>query len=259
MLVADRVTVEARGILTDAGWSWLDRRGRLHLRAPAVRVDVDVEGTALTTGPGPSGPAIRGMGGIGVACWLCEHPGLSLSPTRNRAELGLAPSTISTAVTRLKAAGLVEDDGTGVFPELFWELAAAWRPARTWVASCPDPADNSAEPGEPGWRVSGSAAAAAWGAPIVAAGDGELELYVRSPVEVSIALRRYGTAEPGRGAATLAVPPTTAVGVPPRRGTPSVSSWPAAPVVAVALDLAQDPSRGREVLASWERPDAVWR
>ena len=32
LLVADRITAEARIILTDSGWSWLDRRGQLHLR-----------------------------------------------------------------------------------------------------------------------------------------------------------------------------------------------------------------------------------
>jgi hypothetical protein len=260
LLVADRITAEAREILTAGGWSWLDRRGRLHLRAPAVRVDLDLDSP---TSPGTAmseGSAISGRGGISVAYWLCGNPGRSLSPTRNRAELSLAPSTISTAVSRLTDVGLVDDNGAGVFPELFWELAARWRPERTWIAARPDPsAHTSADPGEPGWRLSGSAAAAAWGAPIVTTTGGHLELYVRRPVEVSIAIRRYGATQPGLGAAALAVAATTAVVAPPLPGTPFVDGWPAAPLVAVALDLAQDPARGREILQAWEHPDAVWR
>lgn len=260
LLVADRVTSEARDILSGGGWSWLDRRGRLHLRAPAVRVDLDLDSSASPGTAVSAGSAISGRGGISVAYWLCANPGRSLSPTGHRAELSLAPSTISTAVSRLAEAGLVDDNGAGVFPELFWELAAKWRPERTWIAARPDPAANtSADPGEPGWRVSGSAAAAAWGAPIVTTSGGHLELYVRGPVEVSIATRRYGIAQPGLGAASLALAATSAVVAPPGPGTPSIGGWPAAPLVAVALDLAQDPARGREILRAWEHADAVWR
>ena len=62
LLVADRITAEGRTILIDAGWSWLDRRGQLHLRAPGVRVDLAVPTaervTASTAGPpSPGDPA----------------------------------------------------------------------------------------------------------------------------------------------------------------------------------------------------------
>jgi hypothetical protein len=46
LLVADSVTAQGRTLLTDAGWSWFDRRGQLHLRAPRSA------GTAAPTSDG---------------------------------------------------------------------------------------------------------------------------------------------------------------------------------------------------------------
>ena len=132
LLVADRITAEARTILTDAGWSWLDRRGLLHLRGPGVRVDQPVPPAERATAS-TAGPAIAGRSGITVAYWLCAHPGERVSPNRHAAVLGLAPSTISTTVRRLSDAGLVDENGAAIAPELFWELAAVWRSERTWL------------------------------------------------------------------------------------------------------------------------------
>jgi hypothetical protein len=258
-LVADRITADARTVLNEAGWSWLDRRGRLHLRAPGVRVDTDVTPTAASSASQPQAP-VAGRGGITVAYWLCAHPADRMSPTRHASALGLAPSTISVAVQRLADAGLV-DGGNGVFPELFWELAAVWRTPRIWLAAAPD-ADDHRQPDAGGtrWSRTGTAAAAAYGAPVVTAAGGPVELYVPGPVDVTISLRRYGAAEAGAGAAVLAVAPATSV-VSADTGEPdlSIDGWPAAPVLAVALDLAQDRARGREILGEWSIDGDVWR
>jgi hypothetical protein len=258
-LVADRITAEARNILTDAGWSWLDRRGQLHLRASGVRVDQAVppaeRGTAST-----AGPAITGRSGITIAYWLSAHPGQSLSPNRDAAVLGLAPSTVSTTVRRLAEAGLVDEAGTAIAPDLFWELAAAWRTERTWLLRRPDPKQHVlSDPLAASWRMTGTAAAAAYGAPLTSAGEGPLELYVTGPVELSIAVRRYGAAAPGAGSAVIAVPPTSLV---TERNedeeTPMIDRWPTAPLVAVALDVAQDTGRGREILEQWSAGHGIW-
>lgn len=258
LVVADRITAEARDLLTDAGWSWLDRRGRLHVRAPGVRVDVDVPPEEASA-PTDTGPAVAGRGGLSVGYWLCEHPGDALSPTKSAPRLGLAPSTISTAVRRLADAGLVNADGRGIFPELFWELAAAWRPARAWLLAVPEAsAHRSPDPLASGWRRTGTAAAVAYGAPVATAGGEPFELYVTGPVDISIALRRYGAAQPGLGPAVVAVPPVSDV-VSGDPNLPMVDGWQAAPKLAVALDLAQDRARGREILQGWDTPGAVWR
>ena len=153
LLVADRITAEARNILTDAGWSWLDRRGQLHLRGPGVRVDLPVPSAKRATAS-TSGPAIAGRSGIAVAYWLCAHPGESVSPNRHAAVLGLAPSTISTTVRRLAEAGLVAEDGAAIAPELFWELATVWRTERTWLLLPPDPNEHvPLDSLAPSWRM----------------------------------------------------------------------------------------------------------
>jgi hypothetical protein len=259
ILVADRITAEARTLLTEAGWSWLDRRGRLHLRGPGVRVDQPVPPAERATAS-TAGPAITGRSGITVAYWLCAHPAERVSPNRHAAVLGLAPSTISTTVRRLANAGLVDEDGAAVAPELFWELAAVWRADRTWLVRRPDPNEHVPfDPLVPSWRMTGTAAAAAYGAPLAAAGEGVLDLYVTGPVELSIATRRYGVAAPGAGSAVIAIPPTSLVTERNHDGViPSIKGWPAAPLVAVALDVAQDRGRGREILEGWSAGHDIW-
>jgi len=107
--------------------------------------------------------------------------------------------------------------------------------------------------------MTGTAAAAAYGAPLAAAGEGVLDLYVTGPVELSIATRRYGAATPGAGSAIIAVPPTPLVTERTEDDvTPTIEGWPAAPLVAVALDVAQDAGRGREILEEWRAGHDIW-
>jgi hypothetical protein len=158
----------------------------------------------------------------------------------------LAPSTISVGSRRLADAGLIDHLGAALLPELFWELSEIWRPARRWLLGVPK--DTA------GWR-SGSAVAAAYGAPVVTADD-TVELYLRSEVEVAAMLRLHGAAETGLGNAVISAAPTPLMCV---DASLEVGGWPAAPPLVVALDLAQDRARGREILADWSHPDAVWR
>ncbi|CAN5817368.1 hypothetical protein BH23ACT2_BH23ACT2_04160 [soil metagenome] len=261
MLVADKITIDARDRLNEAGWSWLDRRGRLHLTGSGVRIDADVPPNPRSTRAPTRRNPITGPGGLAVAYWLCDHPGNAVSPTGLMSVLGFAPSTISTANRRLVDAGLVGDDGAGLFPELFWELAAVWQPDRVWLAAEPPPPQPSPDPAAHRWVRVGTAAAAALGAPVVSPDDGPVELYVSGPVELDIARRRYHAATPGWGAASVAVAPVRAVTAPPEEGSavPVVGGWPTASLLAIALDLAQDRARGRQILDEWEVDGAVWR
>lgn len=249
MLVADRVTADAREVLSASGWSWLDRRGRMHLRAPRVRIDLDVpvEQRAVTRNTDP----FRTRAGLSVAYWLSTHPGSALSPRRQAEELELAPSSISVAVRNLTDAGVVGDDGAGIFPELFWELAAAWSSPVTALASVPKPDKRGL------WRRGGTAAAVAYGAPMVASQRQPFELYVASPVQVANAARQFGTTAGPGAPATVRVAPTLLV----FKGDvgPAAGGWPTVPLVVAALDIAQDRARGREILNDWVVPDAIWR
>lgn len=261
MLVTERATAEARDLLNQAGWSWLDRRGRIHLRARGIRVDAEVPQDSRVAGPSPDRSVVSSRGGIAVAYWFCSHPGRTLSPTRDAADLHVAPSTVSNVVRRLADAGLVGEEGFGVFPELFFELASAWRPPQTWLGAVPEPPHRVIGDRDVNvWRRTGTAAAAAYGAPLVATQGGPVELYVTSPVEATMAARRHGLSEPGVGPAVLIVAPTPAVVAPADPDVDlMIGVWPAAPLLAVALDLAQDRARGREILDDWDHPDAVWR
>ena len=261
MLVADKITSDARELLNEAGWSWLDRRGRLHLTGPGVRIDADVPPDPRVASSSTVRHPIAGPGGLAVAYWLCGHPGHGASPTGLAPILGFAPSTISVANRRLADAGLVGDDGAGLFPELFWELAGVWQPDRVWLAEEPPVPAPPIDPTAHRTCRAGTAAAAACGAPVVSAGVGPVELYVSGPVELDIARRRYHAATPASGAASVAVAPVQAVTGPPDGGTevPLVGGWPAAPALVIALDLAQDRARGRQILEEWGLDGAVWR
>ena len=198
VLVADRVTADARDRLAEAGWGWLDRRGHLRLRSPGLLVDTDVSPATRRSTRTPEEP-IRGRAGVAVAYRLLTRPGEPVSTTRS--DLGFAPSTVSEALTRLRTAGLVDDDGLAVTPELFWVLAERWTPERTWLAEAPDPTASDAA----GWCVTGTVAAAELGAPVVSTG-GAPDLYVTGP------------SRPPSPPAATASPATRAL---PRRRSPS--------------------------------------
>lgn len=245
LVVADRITADARALLNAAGWSWLDLRGHLRLRGGGLFIDTAVEAVVSRTAPRVQSP-LRGKAGTGVAFWLCAHPDQALSPTGHSTELGFAASTLSTATAALAEAGLVDGDRRAVLPELFWELARAWRPQWTWLAARPERDER--------WALTGDRAAASAGAPLVSAGEGPLELFVPDAMSVTLAARRYGVAPPGTGAAAVAVAPVRQVLTGDRR----LDGWRTAPDLAVALGLAGDPARGREILQDWPGQGHVW-
>jgi len=142
VVVADRITDDARSLLSAAGWSWLDLRGHLHLRGKGLLIDTAVDAAASPLTPRRQSP-LRGKARLAVAYWLCAHPDEVLSLTGHSADLSFAPSTISTAAAALADSGLVDEGRRAVLPELFWELAAGWRPQWTWLAGPPDPTDHA--------------------------------------------------------------------------------------------------------------------
>jgi hypothetical protein len=255
LLVADHVTEAAQHELAAAGWSWLDRRGHIYLRAPGVMIDRDIDPlprAGVTTVQAP----ISGAAGLAVAYAILLDPD-ELQPVRASAPLlGFSPASISTARTSLRQAGLLERDGLPIVPELFWALAEVWKPERAWLARKPKPGDTHTNVGDldgPGWCLTGTAAAVEWGAPVVAV-EPILDLYVPGPVMVTIAQRQYGGASgPGEATASIAVAPASSV-TSRRMRPPGKGRWPLAHPLAVALDLARDRARGREILEDWTPP-----
>ena len=78
-----------------------------------------------------------------------------------------------------------------------------------------------------------------------------------TPVEVTVLARRYGTAAGPGAPASVRVAPTQLLFA--DEPGPLFERWPTVPILAAALDVAQDGARGRQILDEWAVPNAVWR
>jgi len=242
VVVADELTHAARRELRDAGVGFLDRRGHLYLRDDALHLDVDVEPDPRMSQTRSVGDPIRGGAGITVASALLLHAGEALGVREIARRTGLPVSTTSKALAPIRDATLV-DGNQALTPDLFWALAEVWNPARTALADRPPDGTGV---------LSGTVAAAELGAPVAVAADSPPDLYVADATEVRSFERRFGTTSGQSRHASVAVQPTPLV-------TETATGQRAHPLF-VALDLAQDRSRGREILDAWHPTEAnrVW-
>lgn len=273
LLVADRITPAGREALNDAGWAWLDRRGHLRLRSGTLILDADVPGG--DTSPGRSRPVLETEVGLDVACALLAHPTERLSVRHAVQITGRSLAAVHRAVTGLADAGLTDASRKPVTPDLFWEVVPRWRPERAALGLCPSPGDaarsdqlglglEDVEDTE-GWAVCDTVAANAYGAFAVIRGDFPPDFYVPGGRIIRLALHLYGRAVTyeSRGA-TVAVPPVRWA-CQRRIDTPQLgrdhpwAEWPVVHPLLAALDLAREPSRGREILESWTPPDPFHR
>lgn len=266
LVVADRVTQEARGLLSAAGWGWLDLRGHFHVVAPGLFVDADIPRMPRPTG---GSLPLAGRVGVGVAAALLLHPDEPGAVRPIAGLLGRAPSSVSEALTGMQRANLIDRDRRPVLPDLFWALVERWRPSQTNIrvgpSAVPD-AVNALKLGLDnvtttiGWALTDSLAAAAYGAPIGVRSDHPPDFYVPDESVLRRATRLLGTAPDHQNrAATVRVAPVPMIcadRVDPGR---TQDGWPLAQPLFVALDLAQDPGRGRDVLAGWTPPKDLGR
>lgn len=262
VLVADRITEDARAILEGAGWGWLDLRGRLRLAAPGIYVHADVP--PVTKDPTASDDPFAGRAGLEVAVELLLDP-RSPGGVRSLAHrIGRAPSTVSAVLARLRRANLIDADNVPAIPDLFWGLAAAWRPASADVGTLPSPQDRAVREvlkvnddinAEIGWALTDTTAAACYGAPVGLRADHPPDFYVPDIRTLRRAVQVLGAAsEPGSRAGTLKAAPAAATCAARVQFDKSEGSWPMVRPLFVALDLAKDSSRGREILAQWAPP-----
>ena len=248
VVVADRISAVARQQLTDAGVAWLDRRGHLWMRVPGIYVNADVPSTAAP----PSPRVVDALSGTGfdVCLSLLESPDVPVGVNELARKIGRSPGRVSEILSALRREGLVESGNRPIVPELFWEVADSWRPRWIPLATEPNP-----EPADR-YRLSGTAGALALGAPI-AAGTNRPQLYVADDTDIAAIAAAYG-ASGGGTAAEIAVCPSTYV----QSVAPVVfrGGFPVATATVVALDLAGDKARGREILEGWtpEGRPRVW-
>lgn len=269
VLVADRIPQSAREALSDLGWSWLDLRGHLRLRAPGVLIDCPVppHGTA------PRQAAGRAWREVAFALLAREDQAVGVRPLARL--LNLSPASVSQQLSAMQAANLLDRHGRALVPDLFWELAGRWRCEAVPLLREPQPSDPQSlglglvgshgtpgiPVGPPGWALTGTRAAAAWGAPVAVSQDWPPDFLVPSTQQVARAQRvlRVSPDWSSRGC-TVATSPVREV---PRFEPPDAqpapgTHWLLAHPVAVALDLAQDRARGAEILSDWQ-PDGFRR
>ena len=248
-LVADRISTEARRVLAEGRVAWLDRRGHLQLRGSALHIDADVP---PLIGPEPSrvtDPFVPTGLDVGIALLL--EPEEAHRTTELARLVKRSPGRVSEILAALRDRGLVDRLGRPSIPDLFDEMAEAWAPAWRPLGSLPG-ADSDL------FRVSGTLGAVWQKAPVVVTADWPAELYVESQVELRSVLRSYGV-PPGMPSAGRAA-------VCPSRYGWSVPAelphhdFPVANHIVVALDLAHDRGRGREILEGWnpEGQVRVW-
>jgi hypothetical protein len=266
LVVADRITADGRDRLGEGGWSWLDRRGHLKITGPGLFVDAQVPALSKS---GPARQGLTGQVGIELAALLLLDPTARVGVRAAAAELGRSPSSISDAFAAMHAAGLVDANRMPVVPELFWELAEHWRPVGEDVAGIPAPfrtRDTSVLhlglddiESTVGWALTDTVAAAHYGAPVSMRADHPPDFYVPDQSTLRRAVRLLGPATtPAERTGRIRVAPVPLVCARRVDGTTWANeSWPLANPVFVALDLAQDPGRGREILDMWT-PGKSW-
>lgn len=269
VVISDRIVEQARQALRRAGVCWFDLRGHLFLTAPGLRVDVD---TPRSSGVKRSPEPIAGRVGLATAIDILLHGPQSRASVRDTARrIHAAPSSVSVAMKALRQANFMDDQGADL-PALFWATVPYWTPHWVGVSRYPHPDRPMRNPAlqigfddtdGAGWALTGDLAAAALGAPLGVPSDAPPQLYVPTRqahrLAISILEESSSSASPK---ARLAVAPVRAaceqrIDTAGRHNEP----WLLARTLFIALDLAQDPGRGTDILREWHPSiggDRVW-
>lgn len=275
VLVSDKIPAAIRAELRNHGWGWLDLRGHLHLAGHGLFIDAPVP--AVKSKAEREDP-FSGQVGLEVACALLLEPTARLGVRDLARHLNRSPSAVSEALGTFRKVSLTESNGKPVIPNLFWETVGAWRPREVQLADRPglgtvSSVDSALQLGfddvehQPGWALTGTLAAAAYGAPVAVRSDYPPEFYVPSSAVQRRASRLLGeVVTSAQRRASVAIAPVPAVCEqrvdPAAQGARFWSTtneyWPLAMPLFVALDLARDPGRGREILENWHPPQP-WR
>jgi DNA-binding transcriptional ArsR family regulator len=270
LIVGDRVTEAARKMLTRRDAGYYDLRGHLALRSDSVVIDADVE---PVTGRVQRRNAISGSVGLEVATALLLRPAAGTAVRELSRAIGRSPSTVSEVLAALRRDGLIGERHQVTDTQLFWQVADHWPATRTYLARPPVPGSDSTitkplrlgldqAEGTTGWALTDSAAALAYGAPLALRADQLLDFYVPDQAILRRAVALLGAA-PSRSEARCAVrvAPVPAVCSDRVQLVASPFEWPLTNPLFVALDLAQDAGRGREILDAWTPPERwarVW-
>jgi DNA-binding transcriptional ArsR family regulator len=268
LVVGDRVTETARRLLVEQHAGYYDLRGHLALRSTNVVIDADVE---PVSGRVERTHALSGRAGLEVATALLMEPAAGVAVRELARRLGRSASTVSEVLAALRRAGLIDDRHRVEGTQLFWQVADRWPATRIHLARLPVPGDTMTEPlrlgrhdaeNTAGWALTDSAAAVAYGAPLAMRTGELLDFYVPDQAILRRATTLLGAAS-SRSQARCAVRVAPVPAACSHRVDVATNpfQWPLAHPVFVALDLAQDAGRGREILDAWTPPERwarVW-
>ncbi|MHB1536064.1 MAG: transcriptional regulator [Acidimicrobiales bacterium] len=274
LVAAERITQAAKGALRAAGVGFYDGQGHLRLFTPRVRIDAQV--APAFSGFGALTPALAGEAAKEAAIVLLGQARTGLGVRELARVIDRAPSTVSAVLDRLRSDGLITSRNEPVVPDLFWELAGFWRHTAVPLADLPRPGQAGRtdrlhlgfgyrsggrewQLDPAGWALTDTVAAAAWGMPVVADSTYPPDFFVPSTLVLDRAVSTFGrAASTNERACTVTVTPARLVCT--DRTHLNSTEWPAASWVVVALDLARDRSRGREILERWSPPgvERVW-
>jgi DNA-binding transcriptional ArsR family regulator len=253
IVIADRISEDARRELAARGWGWVDRRGHLRLWTKGLRIAAEIE-PLRSEAPSERFASVFPPVGIEVALALLREPARDWIVTELAAHVGRSAGGVSERLRALRQAGLVDRRNRPIVPDLFWELVGPWHERPVALASFPGlggPFEQLSWLGLPtDWVLTDTQAALLLGAPVIASSDGPPDFYVPQPSMVEAAVSHFG---PARGQPAATVRPIRYAGVhteAPFQRNPSGIQV-AHPVV-VALDLAHDRARGREVVEVWD-------
>jgi hypothetical protein len=238
LVVADRISKSARDALSLNGVGWLDLRGHLRLRGPRLLIDSDVP--PIVREPTDRVVDLFSPAGCDVSLALLLDPAATLGTMEIARRTGRSPGRVSELVAAMRNAGLVERAGQPLIPELFNALADEWSPRWYRLAAVPPPA--------PFYRLSGTLGATWLGAPMIATSNWPPEIYVDDRWNLRHVLSSVGLADEQPAAGSVALCPSR-YGFEIEAGVNR--EFPVANHVVIALDLAQDHGRGREILDAW--------
>jgi hypothetical protein len=270
LVVGDRVTETARRLLINRGAGYYDLRGHLALRSENLVIDANVEPVASRA---EREHALSGNAGLEVAASLLMTPAAGTTVRALARTIGRSASTVSEVLASLRRDGLVDERHRVEGTQLFWQVVDRWPARRFYLARLPMPGDATAitkplrlglDDAETttGWALTDSAAAVAYGAPLAVRAEQLFDFYVPDQ-----GIQRRATALLGAAPSTsqarcaVRVAPVPAVCRQRVDAEASPFEWPLAHPLFVALDLAKDSGRGREILDAWTPPERwtrVW-
>lgn len=256
LLVADRISRDARALLDTAGWGWLDRRGELAVRVGdnyLIRSQVAARRSpARDRARGP----VRSRAGIAYLAAALERPDETpvLRAVARRA--GLSHVALSNARASLTDAGLLDENGGPLESLSFEALAESWTPEVFAVAVAPQPENaeilglHEDDPMVHGWALTDTLAAIAWGAHITVTANYPPDFYVPTRRDRDRALHVLGHVDDfTTRAATITIAPVPFAT--DRRYQMPGTEWLVTHPLYAALAIARDLARGPELLAAW--------